>query len=168
MEITVANGTIRNVHSPDRCAGERCCIHNPSSHSMRAFPQYFGRRGNRLMERKCPHGFFHPDPDDPLAKSWMDRRHNCDGCCRGCYTGYPGQPDWWKDDPFTADRRLLVNKAQCRACGDIIQSKDVYDFVSCYCGAIFVDGGTAYQHNGADSWDNFWDLSIYEDINNED
>ena len=122
------------------------------------------------MERECPHGFFHPDPDDPKTKSWMQRRHNCDGCCRGCYVGYPGKGDWWRDDMRTPDpdRRLLVNKAQCRKCGDVIWSQSVHDFVSCECGAIFVDGGTSYQRSGADDLHNFIDLSIYEDINNED
>jgi hypothetical protein len=61
----------------------------------------------------------------------------------------------------------LVNKAQCRACGDIIESKSVHDFVSCDCGAIFVDGGREYQRFGFDTLDNFWDLSIYEEINND-
>jgi hypothetical protein len=36
---------------------------------------------------------------------------------------------------------ILCNKAQCRKCGDIIESKHRHDFVHCKCGAIFVDGG---------------------------
>jgi len=166
MSYQVANGMIENVHSPLVCEGENCCIHNPSAHSMRDFPQYFGRRGTVFMERQCPHGFFHPDPDDPKTKDWVERRHNCDGCCQGCYEGYPGKPDWW-NEMHTPDQRLLVNKAQCRACGDIIQSVSRHDFVSCDCGAISVDGGVDYQHCSADSWENFWDLSIYEEINSD-
>jgi hypothetical protein len=169
MTYQVANGTIRGVHSPTACAGENCCIHNPSPHSMIDFPQHFGRRGIVLMERECPHGFFHPDPDDPKTKDWVIRRHSCClVCCKGCYTGYPGKPDWWNDERNTPDRRLIVNKAQCRACGDIIESKSVHDFVTCDCGAISVDGGVDYQHCSADIWENFWDLSIYEEINNVD
>ena len=33
----------------------------------------------RIMERICPHGVGHPDPDDVLNQ---DRVHGCDGCCR--------------------------------------------------------------------------------------
>lgn len=32
-------------------------------------------------------------------------------------------------------------KVQCSKCHDIIESKSQYDFVSCKCGACFVDGG---------------------------
>jgi hypothetical protein len=30
------------------------------------------------MERICPHGVGHPDPDDVFA---TDTVHGCDGCC---------------------------------------------------------------------------------------
>lgn len=30
-------------------------------------------------------------------------------------------------------QKLLVNKAQCKNCGDIIQSKNRHDFVACSC-----------------------------------
>jgi hypothetical protein len=163
----VANGTIKNVHSPTVCAGENCCIHNPSSHSMLSFPQHFGRRGNIFMERECTHGLFHPDPDDPKTKNWVERRHHCDGCCKGCYVGYPGKPYWWNDDLHTPDQRLLINRAQCLKCADIIESLSVHDFVSCVCGAIFVDGGREYQRYGADEWAHFIDMSVYEEINND-
>lgn len=39
---------------------------------------------------------------------------------------------------------VTVNKAQCRKCGDVIESKHVHDFRSCKCGAIMVDGGLDY------------------------
>ena len=46
------------------------------------------RREFGLIERKCPHGIGHPDPDSVAAmeaKGWKgyDVR-SCDGCC---YTG---------------------------------------------------------------------------------
>ena len=40
--------------------------------------------------------------------------------------------------------RILSNKAQCRLCGDVIESKHRHDFVWCKCQAIAVDGGKAY------------------------
>jgi len=67
---------IFNVHPQDNCAGRPCCVHNPSEHHMRAWPQNW--RGDRLlMERICPHGVGHPDPDDINP----DTTHGCDGCC---------------------------------------------------------------------------------------
>lgn len=44
--------------------------------------------------------------------------------------------------------KLIKNSARCRKCGDVITSKYRHDFVSCKCGAIFVDGGLAYVRQG--------------------
>lgn len=43
---------------------------------------------------------------------------------------------------------ILKNKAQCKKCEDIIESKHVHDFRRCKCGAIFVDGGRDYLRRG--------------------
>lgn len=37
------------------------------------------------------------------------------------------------------------NKARCKKCGDVIESKHRHDFVTCKCGAISLDGGKDYQ-----------------------
>jgi hypothetical protein len=55
--------------------------------------------------------------------------------------------------------KIIKNKAQCKKCGDIIESKYRHDFVSCKCGSIFVDGGLDYCRSGADNFENFIDLS---------
>ena len=39
---------------------------------------------------------------------------------------------------------VTLNKAQCKKCDDIIESKHRHDFVWCKCGAIAVDGGKDY------------------------
>ena len=39
---------------------------------------------------------------------------------------------------------IIQNKVRCRKCGDVIESKNQHDFVSCKCGAISVDGGRSY------------------------
>ena len=57
---------------------------------------------------------------------------------------------------------VVTNKCQCRQCGDIIESKSAHDFVSCKCGAIFTDGGTAYIRRGAKDLADIIDLSEYE------
>lgn len=77
------------THPPDACNGGVCCIHNPSDHSMRSFRQHW-RDDRGLMERICPHGIGHPDPDDLawIAKergyeaAGVEAVHGCDGCCR--------------------------------------------------------------------------------------
>ena len=43
-----------------------------------------------------------------------------------------------------SDKRILVNKIQCKKCNDIIESKDVHDFKWCTCKSIAVDGGLEY------------------------
>ena len=74
--VTGTGQTLRNVHAPSVCHGQWCLIHNPSEHSMRDFPTHW-REDRGFMERICPHGVGHPDPDDPIA----DPIHGCDGCC---------------------------------------------------------------------------------------
>lgn len=70
-----------NFHRPTECAGEVCCIHNPSDHHMVTWRQLW--RGDRgIMERLCPHGIGHPDPDDLAIVTGRDTGvHGCDGCC---------------------------------------------------------------------------------------
>ncbi|MDO4394381.1 MAG: hypothetical protein Q4C23_00175 [Mycoplasmatota bacterium] len=41
-------------------------------------------------------------------------------------------------------RKIIENKAQCKKCGDIIESKDINDLKRCSCGSIAVDGGLDY------------------------
>lgn len=75
---------LTNVHPQERCEGRPCVLHNPSDHHMRAWPTLF-RADKGLMERTCPHGVGHPDPDDMTfhrenARSYLGV-HGCDGCC---------------------------------------------------------------------------------------
>lgn len=87
MGVQVGGGVLTNVHDPAQCAGEFCAMHNPSDHHMRSWPSNW--RGDRhLMERICPHGIGHPDPDDIAFKVRRDpidghyeAVHGCDGCC---------------------------------------------------------------------------------------
>lgn len=87
--IAMFNGDIVATHSIDKCVGQICCVHNPSDHSMRTFPQHW-RDDRQLMERICPHHVGHPDPDDIAHKratrgeryAYYEGIHGCDGCCR--------------------------------------------------------------------------------------
>lgn len=56
--------------------------------------------------------------------------------------------------------KVVLNRAQCKKCGDIITSTHRHDFVSCKCDAIFVDGGNAYLRRGGDIG-SFIELSKY-------
>ena len=70
---------LQYVHRPNQCTGEFCVIHRPSDHQMRQFPLRW-RNDIKLMERICPHGVGHPDPDH-MAWEGGTRPHACDGCC---------------------------------------------------------------------------------------
>lgn len=76
--------TFLRVHDPVLCEGRFCTVHNRSEHDMRSFPQHW-RSDLALMERTCPHGVGHPDPDERHRPSWTDGKevHGCDGCCVG-------------------------------------------------------------------------------------
>lgn len=89
----VGGQLVHNVHPETACAGNPCCIHNPSDHHMAGWRQNW-RDDRRLMERICPHGIGHPDPDHiGYLRSLAARRlgthigaalgivHGCDGCC---------------------------------------------------------------------------------------
>jgi hypothetical protein len=86
--VAMIDGTVLvNVHTQDQCAGQSCCIHNPSQHHMALWPHHWDRE--KQMLRECPHGYLHPDPDDLAFKRHMHanvaaRRalHRCDGCCQ--------------------------------------------------------------------------------------
>lgn len=61
-----------------------CPFHAPSDHAMATWPKVV--RASALIERRCPHGIGHPDPD---SLRWMAATtgdtgwgvHGCDGCC---------------------------------------------------------------------------------------
>lgn len=77
-----------NVHTIDQCNPQHCCIHNPSQHHMSTWAPSWDSNF-RIMWRRCPHGYRHPDPDD--LNFWRTRSpgaarlafgHFCDGCCQ--------------------------------------------------------------------------------------
>ena len=68
------------THSIAQCTGKPCCVHNPSDHHMRDWPQNY-RIDNGVTERICSHGVGHPDPDQTWPKDDPHWIHGCDGCC---------------------------------------------------------------------------------------
>jgi hypothetical protein len=60
-------------------------------------------------------------------------------------------------------RRIIKNAIKCIHCGDIIESRNRHDFVTCSCGCCSVDGGTDYLRRGfTNSRDDFIDLSEFD------
>jgi len=89
VDIAKAEGTIVQLentdswlscHHPSQCKGQYCTMHNRSDHKMRCWPQHW--RGDvGYMERICPHGIGHPDPDCYYRAQHGEWVHGCDGCC---------------------------------------------------------------------------------------
>lgn len=55
--------------------------------------------------------------------------------------------------------KIICNKIQCKACGDIIESTHRHDFKFCKCGAVAVDGGKDYLKRMFDKHENIIELS---------
>lgn len=53
--------------------------------------------------------------------------------------------------------KIKRNVIRCLKCNDIIESKTVYDFVTCSCGACSVDGGLQYLRRCGE-------IEAYEDL----
>ncbi len=92
--VGLHNGDLLQTHPATRCAGQFCSIHNPSDHPLNTRPLNW--RG-WVMERTCPHGFGHPDPDDTAWRRRTGRpvrsAHDCDGCCRRRQSDTGGNPE---------------------------------------------------------------------------
>lgn len=57
---------VYNAHPAGQCAGGSCALHGPSDHWASGMPlhwEYSAETGG-VMERLCPHGVRHDDPDD--------------------------------------------------------------------------------------------------------
>lgn len=65
--------------------------------------------------------------------------------------------------------KIISNKIQCKHCGEIIESKNVHDFVTCKCGACSVDGGNYYLRRCYKKLkeEDFIELSVVEEIDDE-
>ena len=55
-------------------------------------------------------------------------------------------------------RKIIKNAIQCKLCGDIIESTDRHQYVTCKCGVCAVDGGHDYLRRY------FNDKSCYVDL----
>lgn len=72
------DGTEMRVHPRSACETRDapCVIHKPSDHHMRDWPLNF-RGDTGVMERICPHGWGHPDPDHMAYVRSLTPEHKC-------------------------------------------------------------------------------------------
>jgi len=63
-------------------------------------------------------------------------------------------------------KKIVSNKAKCRKCFSVIESKSVYDFVTCKCGLISVDGGLEYIRRLGEL-KNIEEMTVYEFVGEE-
>jgi len=97
------------VHKRENCVGKICCIHKPTDHHMIDFPQNW-RYDRGIMERICPCGVGHPDPDDFQIRHSLDNGiHGCCGCCRTSQ----GKPN----PPLSRILREGDTAEKCHLCG---------------------------------------------------
>ena len=115
---------LSHVHSPLVCVGKRCTLHSPTDHNFRA-RELLWNPVDGLFYRLCAHDkpVLDPDQFDYLMDNELEIH-----CCG-----------------FTKRRGPWV---QCQTCQDIIRSNYRHDFVSCKCGATYVDGGEWYTRIG--------------------
>lgn len=60
-------------------------------------------------------------------------------------------------------KKLIKNAIKCKLCGDVIESTDRHEMVSCKCGACSVDGEHEYQKIIAKDMKNVINLSKYKE-----
>ena len=76
------------THGDGECLLAHCALHNPSRHPLASAPLRW-RSDIQILERVCPHGIGHPDPDsmDSVNALYGEMTagtfsvHSCDGCC---------------------------------------------------------------------------------------
>lgn len=78
-QVTLVGGEVIMAHREADCIVQPCAIHSPSKHLMVDWPQHW-RSDRGIIERICPHGVGHPDPDGMFDLG--QGAHGCDGCCQ--------------------------------------------------------------------------------------
>ena len=56
----------------------------------------------------------------------------------------------------THDAVILINRARCVKCNQVVESETRHHFASCRCGQMFVDGGTDYLRRGGKFIEESW------------
>jgi hypothetical protein len=71
----------KNVHDAGVCRGRACTFHNRTDHPLRQYTMNW-RADRGIMERICPCGIGHPDPDQFAYWAEIDEMwQRVHGCC---------------------------------------------------------------------------------------
>ena len=65
-------------------------------------------------------------------------------------------------------RIIIKNAIKCKLCGEVIESTERHQYVTCKCGACAVDGGHDYLRRSFKNKDCYIDLSETTEINTEE
>lgn len=59
------------------------------------------------------------------------------------------------EKPYMEEFIIVKNAIRCKKCGEIIESTNRHNFVTCHCGACSVDGGHDYLRRvgNKDDWE---------------
>lgn len=57
---------------------------------------------------------------------------------------------------------IIKNVIRCNHCGDVLESAYTHDFKTCKCGTVSVDGGHDYLRRCFNTLDDFTDLSLFK------
>ncbi len=60
-------------------------------------------------------------------------------------------------------KRIVKNAAQCKKCGDILESKKRVGAVKCSCGSLIIEGGKHYLKRNAAPED-YVEMTEYEEV----
>lgn len=87
--------TVIRVHALSACEGRDipCCIHSPSGHHMREWEMNW-RSDTGVMERLCPHGIGHPDPDHMKYVMSLTPEHDCPQTREYGMNKFRARADW--------------------------------------------------------------------------
>ncbi len=67
------------------------------------------------------------------------------------------------DDEGSDTARLVHNRARCRVCGDVVESRHVHDLRFCGCRRVGVDGGLFYLRR-LGRRDDREEMSVWEEV----
>lgn len=59
-------------------------------------------------------------------------------------------------------KKLIINRAKCLLCNDVITSEHSHDFKTCKCGNLSIDGGNEYPRRLYNEPNSYQDLSEYD------
>lgn len=60
---------------------------------------------------------------------------------------------------------IYLNAATCKRCDCFVRSRNKYDYSTCRCGSLSVDGGSFYAKRAGDPHDYIDHIELYDDAN---